>query len=136
MAGFFMQNEIGDKVKIKYHNGLGERGVLEAIADDQLVIRLIREGRVVSASIDSITNFSLAARKAWRNMPNRRVGRPRGARHCDRVSVTLRIDRELWERFKKFESAGLIEDRTARINACLRALLDRLEETMDGGDAT
>ena len=62
-------------------------------------------------------------------MPHRRVGRPRGARHCDLVSVTLRIDRELWERFRQDESAGLIEDRTATINMWFRDMVDKLKRT-------
>ena len=69
-------------------------------------------------------------------MPNRRVGRPKGARHCDRVSVTLRIDRELWEQFKCDESEGLIEDRTATINSWLREMMDKLRQTKDCVDAT
>jgi len=67
----------------------------------------------------------LAARKAWKNMPYRHVGRPKGVRHCDRVSVTLRIDRDLWEQFKRDESAGRIKDRTATINLWFREMLDK-----------
>ena len=62
-------------------------------------------------------------------MPHRQVGRPKGARHCDRVSVTLRIDRELWKQFRQDESEGLIEDRTATINTWFRAMLDKLKRT-------
>jgi len=47
---------------------------------------------------------------------------------CDRVSVTLRIDRDLWEQFQKRENQGLIEDRTAVINQWLREKLAELEK--------
>lgn len=73
------------------------------------------------------TNYSLAARKAWRRMPRRRVGRPKGTAKTDRVSVTLRIDRELWDHFRRAESAGLIQDRTALINSCIAQKLAEID---------
>lgn len=53
---------------------------------------------------ESLTNFSEAARKAWHSQPRRQVGRRKGTRLCDRVSVTLRIDCEVWERFRSVEA--------------------------------
>jgi hypothetical protein len=96
---------------------------------DELLVHLDESGELVAVAPELITNFSLAARKAWKNMPHRRVGRPKGARHCDRVSVTLRIDRELWEQFRQDELAGLIKDRTATINSWFRDMLDQLKCT-------
>jgi uncharacterized protein (DUF4415 family) len=126
-----MQPEVRDKVKLKSHNGSPARGVVEEVHGDELLVRLDESGELVAVASELVTNFSLAARKAWKNMPHRQVGRPRGARHCDRVSVTLRIDRELWEQFKRDESAGRIRDRTALINAWLRDMLDKLRQTKD-----
>jgi uncharacterized protein (DUF4415 family) len=63
-------------------------------------------------------------------MPKRQVGRPKGLRLCDRTSVTLRIDRDLWKRFREKESIGAVRNRTAIINQWLReklSELDRLE---------
>lgn len=131
----FMEPEVGDKVKLKEANSASARGVVEAVQGDKLLVRLDASGEQVAVVSDVVTNFSLAARKAWKNMPSRRVGRPKGARHCDRVSVTLRIDRELWAQFKDDEAAGLIRDRTATINAWLREMLDKLQHTKDGVDA-
>jgi uncharacterized protein (DUF4415 family) len=126
-----MEPEVRDKVKLKSHNGSPVRGVVEEVRGDKLLVRLNESGELVAVASELVTNFSLAARKAWKNMPRRQVGRPRGARHCDRVSVTLRIDRELWEQFKRDESAGRIRDRTAIINAWLRDMLDKLRQTKD-----
>jgi uncharacterized protein (DUF4415 family) len=126
-----MKPEVGDKVKLKSHNGIPARAVVEEVHGDKLLVRLDESGQRIAVASELVTNFSLAARKAWKNMPHRRVGRPRGARHCDRVSVTLRIDRELWEQFKRDESAGRIKDRTATINAWLRDMLDKLRHTKD-----
>ncbi len=84
---------------------------------------------------EDITNLSLAARKAWKSEPGRRVGRRKGTRLCDRVSVTLRIDRELWEEFRLKESAGIIRDRTSTMNAWLREKLKQLDCASGGTDA-
>jgi uncharacterized protein (DUF4415 family) len=128
----FMEPEIGDKVKLKNRGDTPERGVVEEVRGDELLVRLEESGELVAVASKSATNFSLAARKAWQNMPHRQVGRPKGTRHCDRVSVTLRIDRVLWEQFKRDESAGRIKDRTATINLWLGEMLDKLGRTKDG----
>jgi uncharacterized protein (DUF4415 family) len=126
-----MEPEVGDKVKLKGHRGTPTRGTVKEVHGDKLLVRLDESGELVALVSELVTNFSLAARKAWKNMPHRHVGRPKGARHCDRVSVTLRIDRALWEQFKRDESAGRIKDRTTTINAWLREMLDKLRQTKD-----
>ena len=130
-----MEPVVGDKVKLKDHNSAPVRGVVEEVHGDELLVRLDESGELVAVAAESVTNFSLAARKAWKNMPHRQVGRPKGARHCDRVSVTLRLDRELWERFKQDELEGTIQDRTATINAWFREMLDKRKRTKDCLDA-
>lgn len=130
-----MEPAVGDKVKLKNHHGAPARGVVEAVHGDELWVRLDESGELVAVACEVVTNFSLAARKAWEHMPHRHVGRPKGARHCDRVSVTLRIDRALWEQFKKGEAQGLINDRTATINAWFREQLDKLKRGKDRTDA-
>src|SRR5262249_18889010 len=119
--------EAGDKVRLKAKSHLGLRGIVEATKGDKLVIRLEDSGQKVFVAPEEVTNLSLAARKAWMSTPDRRVGRPKGMRFCDRVSVTLRIDRDLWEQFRSKEAIGLIDDRTATINSWLREKLAELE---------
>lgn len=126
-----METEVGDKVRVKKYNNSSARGVVEEVQGDKLLVRLDKSRELVAIPAEFVINFSLAARKAWKNMPHRRVGRPKGARHCDRVSVTLRIDRELWEQFRQDESEGLIKDRTAMINSWFRDMLDKLKRTKD-----
>ena len=130
-----MEAEVGDKIRLKAHNSAPARGVVEEVRGNELLIRLDESGELIAVESESVTNFSLAARKAWLHMPHRQVGRPKGARHCDRVSVTLRIDRALWEQFKRGESEGRIRDRTATINFWFRAMLDKLERTRGCIDA-
>jgi ribosomal protein L24 len=119
--------QVGDKVRVKSGSHAGERGVIAAIEGDTFMVRLEGSGQSVRLGPESVTNFSLAARKAWVTGPNRAVGRRKGTKLSDRVSVTLRIDRELWERFRAMEESGTIADRTAVINGLFREKLAELE---------
>src|SRR5438105_4199966 len=112
-----MRAQAGDKVRLKRAIESGDRAIVQQVERGALVVRLEGSGgSVVRVALEEVTNLSLAARKAWASMPQRAVGRPKGSRVYDRVSVTLRIDREVWEEFKVLEAAGLIGDRTATIN--------------------
>lgn len=126
-----MKAEAGDKVRLKAGTHAGERGLLDAFEGDELVIRLEESGLKVRVPSDQVTNFSLAARKAWATEPDRAVGRRKGTKLYDRVSVTLRLDRDLWERFLGLERDGVIDDRTGLINGWFREKLAGL----DGGGA-
>jgi hypothetical protein len=117
----------GDKVRLKVGDHAGERGLVEAVEGDKFVIRLEDSGLRLRVLPEQVTNFSLAARKAWVTDPDRAVGRRKGTKLCDRVSVTLRFDRELWERFLGLEEAGVIDDRTGLINGWLREKLAELD---------
>src|SRR5207249_8838462 len=101
--------------------------LVEAVDGERLVVRLENSGQRLRAVAEQVTNFSLAARKAWVTGPDRAVGRRKGTKLCDRVSVTLRLDRQLWEHFLGLEEAGVIEDRTRLINEWLREKLAGLD---------
>jgi hypothetical protein len=117
----------GDKVRMKVGEHAGERGLVEAVDSGKLLIRLEKYGSKLRATPEQVTNYSLAARKAWVTGPDRAVGRRRGTKLTDRVSVTLRFDREVWEHFSRLEEEGLIDDRTATINAWFREKLIELD---------
>jgi hypothetical protein len=121
--------EARDKVRLKAGAEAGERGIVEAVDGDKLLVRLEASGSKVRVTPEQVTNFSLAARKAWVTEPDRAVGRRKGTKLCDRVSVTLRIDRDLWAHFLGLEAAGVIAARTALINGWFREKLAEL----DGG---
>lgn len=118
--------QIGDKVKLKTLDESGQRAIVIRIQGEKLLVRLEVTTEELEVTQNQVTNFSLAARKAWEKMPNRRVGRPSGSLTSDRVSVTFRIDRQLWERFQKAENHGAIEDRTQTINDWLSEKLGEL----------
>ncbi len=124
-----MKATAGDKVRIKTGDHAGERGIVESIDAGKLLVRLEESEVQVRVPAEQATNYSLAARKAWVTEPDRAVGRRKGTRLTDRVSVTLRLDRDLWEAFQELEKAGAIEDRTRLINRWLREKLAEL----DGG---
>jgi hypothetical protein len=119
--------ETGDKVRLKAGVRSGERGVIERIDGGVYVVRLDQSQGTVRVSPEDVTNYSLAARKAWVTEPRRAVGRRKGTKLNDRVSVNLRIDRDLWERFVALEGDGVIEARTAVVNRWFREKLAELE---------
>lgn len=122
-----MRSEAGDKVRMKAGVHAGKRGLIEAVSGDELFVRLEDSEQQLRTAAKQVTNFSLAARKAWVTEPDRAVGRRKGTRLCDRVSVTLRLDREIWEEFLGLEKVGIIEDRTGLINGWLREKLAELD---------
>ena len=118
-----MKAKIGDKVLVK---DCQKRGLVERVRGKSLTI-VLESGEQAQTTASGVTNYSLAARKAWAKMPDRRVGRPKGTTRTDRTSVTLRIDRELWERFRQAEADEKIKDRTATINQWIAEKLNELE---------
>lgn len=123
-----LQPRTGDKVKLKRSAAVaaGAHGVIQQIVGAVLVVQLEESGEIAQVPAEHVTNFSLAARKAWQNMPARNVGRPKGSRVCDRVSVTIRVDRGLWERFRQAEGTGVVADRTSTLNRWIADGLDDL----------
>ena len=119
-----MQHPIkGDKVRIKRGESTGERGILVRPHSDKWIVSLIQRDGTILVSSEDLTNYSLAARRAWRSMPDRKVGRPAGSKVSDRISVIFRIDRVLWNEFLNAEQSGLVQDRTYVINECLCNIL-------------
>ena len=118
------QHTRGDKVRIKRGEFTGERGILVREHSDKWTVSLTQRDGAILISAEDLTNYSLAARRAWRSMPYRKVGRPMGSKVSDRVSVIFRIDRVLWNEFLNAEQSGLVADRTYAINESLRNILE------------
>lgn len=126
-----MGDAAGDKVRLKAGDNAGARGIVKAVEGDQFVVRLDDSGVEVRVAAAAVTNYSLAARKAWVTGPDRAVGRRKGTKLTDRISVTLRIDRGSWELFLALEEAMVIEDRTRIINDWFREKLAGLKREQD-----
>jgi hypothetical protein len=118
-----LEHAKSDKVRIKGGPFAGQRGTLLRKESCKWLVSLKNEGREVSVGAEDLTNFSLAARRAWQSMPHRKVGRPVGSKVSDRLSVIFRVDRALWNEFLAAEEVGVVRDRTSVINECLRSIL-------------
>ena len=99
------------------------RGVIVSEADGMLVVELQEE--TIKIVPDEVTNYSLAARRAWTAMP-KKAGRPRLSASRKKKMVSLRIDADLWERLGQAAEAGLISNRGQAVNNWLREQLDLL----------
>lgn len=125
---------VGDKIRVKASSDIcpGMRGVVAEVKSDRLLVRRVSDDELFTLMCSEVINFSLAARKAWEKMPERQVGRPKGSTVCDRISVTIRVDRELWESFRVAEARGVVKDRTHTINNWLRDGLQNLNPRKRG----
>jgi hypothetical protein len=117
------QHQQGDKVRVRKGPFAGKRGILRREESGGWVVSFNDKDGHVTIRTEDMTNYSLAARRAWHSMPNRKVGRPAGTKVSDRISVIFRVDRTLWEDFVDAEQVGLVHDRTTFINDCLRKFL-------------
>lgn len=119
------QTRAGDKVEVRPDSQRASgRGIVSSIKNGMVSV-LLDDGCTVDVKLDGIRNYSLAARKAWVKMPNRQVGRPKGTAQSDRVSVTLRFDRTLWQRFLLLEQEGIIGDRVQLFNRILDQIMTK-----------
>jgi len=131
-----MRAEPGDKVRFRRGPHEGRRGLVFDVQGNDVVLVTVQsdgDNAVIRVQVKDLTNYSLAARKAWKKMPDRRVGRPKGSGTRGRISVTLRIDRELWNSFRQAEVIGLVTDRTATINAWISEKLAELGRASSTG---
>lgn len=129
--------QIGDKVRIKSGLFTGQRGVIAVINDEELTVDLA-SGEHIQLAEGELTNYSLAARRAWQKMP-KQAGRPKTSR---KKLVSLRIDAELWERIGQAVTAGVIRSREEAINLWLSERLgilfadSRIQELRSSYDAS
>jgi ribosomal protein L24 len=63
----YVSHQVGDKIRISAGNQKGQRGTIQDVTNSSLEVRL-ESGETVVVSPQEVTNFSLAARKAWRTM--------------------------------------------------------------------
>lgn len=122
-----MLHRVKDKIRVNVGGAVGQRGLVEEVNGTRLRVRLGSSSKLISLEEHAITNYSAAARKAWKTMPLRSVGRPKG-RTTNRRSVTLRLDADIWGRFTALEQRGAIRNRSGFIEETLDAKLGQLEK--------
>ena len=52
-----MKAALGDKVRVKVGDHAGERGVVEAVAGEKLLLRLEESGLSVRVTVEQVTNY-------------------------------------------------------------------------------
>ena len=119
-------HRLGDKVRVKVRPGDPERGIIREVSKAWLRVET-NDGETVLVPPDSVTNYSLAARRAWRTMP-KRAGRRRGDVAPSRM-VSLRLSADVIELLHRAADLGRIGSREQAINNWLR---ERLLELTDG----
>src|SRR5690349_6275752 len=115
---------LGDKVRVKQGVHAGQRGVITRLSSDLLIEVELLSKKVVQLTELQLTNYSLAARRAWQRMP-KRAGRPKATLSRKKM-ISLRIDRELWEQLGVAVDAGLIPSREQAVNSWVREHINDL----------
>lgn len=67
MSSTYVDHHAGDKIRLRAGDYKGQRGTILALSGDKLEIQL-EDGKKTQVVPQDITNFSLAARKAWQTM--------------------------------------------------------------------
>jgi hypothetical protein len=116
-----------DKVAVVAGPHAGRRGrIASTRGAGGIAVELDKNEGTITVTPDELRNFSVAARKAWKTAPSRRVGRPAG-KSLHRVSITLRIDVHLWQRFLSLEGCGRIDSRSSFIESALAKAMQEAE---------
>src|SRR5713101_5562680 len=115
--------QFGDKIRIRTGPYTGVRGIIQAEKEGKLEIQLDNNNTVL-VEPGEITNYSLAARRAWQVMP-KRAGRPHLSSPRKKM-VSMRIDIEVWDRLGEAVNLGLIPNREEAVNTWLQERLNAL----------
>ena len=82
------------------------------------------ESNIVYVTLNDITNYSLAARRAWKAMP-KRAGRPQLFSQRKKM-VSIRLDVDVWDRLGEAVEQGLVPGKEQAVNTWLREQLNLL----------
>jgi hypothetical protein len=113
----------GDKIRVRVGAHTGARGIIQSELNGLLEI-LLDESNIINVPVKDVTNYSLAARRAWQVMP-KRSGRPQLPAPRKKM-VSIRLDIDVWDRLGEAVEAGLIPSREKAINVWLHQQLDSL----------
>ena len=73
-----------------------------------------------------LTNRSRAARRAWKSIPKRAVGRPPISESRRKKMVSMRLDQELLDDLQQVKELGLADSKEEVVSAALRPVLAEL----------
>ncbi len=124
--------QMGDKVRIRAGIHARVRGVIRAERNGVFVIES-NDGDLVHVEADDLTNYSLAARRAWQTAPKQAGRRP--LQTPRKKMVSLRVDVDVWRGLSQAAEFGLIPSREQAVNQWLREHLSALLDKQRGGIA-
>ncbi len=81
-----------DKVRVKIAPHQGERGIVADVKNERLHV-ILESGEAIVVGAREVTNYSLAARRAWKVMPSRAVGRPKSLSNPKKPLVYVSIQK-------------------------------------------
>jgi hypothetical protein len=116
---------VGDKVRFREGQLKGEKGIVAEVTEATLKV-LLSNAQIATASPSDLTNYSLAARRAWEIMP-KRAGRPQST-SVRKKMVSMRLDSGVWADLGRAVALGLIQSREQAINNWLRDIVCELFE--------
>jgi hypothetical protein len=122
-------HRVGDKIRIKSGAHAGTRAVVDRVTRD-LLITLVNGADPLMVPAQDVTNYSLAARRAWEVMP-KRAGRPKKTGSAKRM-VSIRIDQEVWDGLAAMVRLGVIPSREGAVNTWLQSHLSSLRALSRG----
>jgi len=108
---------LGDKVRIRSGPHARARGIISAESNGDVEIEL-GTGDKIPVLPQDITNYSLAARRAWQAMP-KRTGRPKGQKPVKRM-ISMRLDPDVWSMLHEAAERGLIPNCEKAVNDWVR----------------
>ena len=120
--------QVGDKVRLRDGAYCGSRGIVSSVGVNMLQIAL-PDGELIEVTPDVLTNYSLAARRAWKSMP-KRSGRPKLPAPRKKM-VSLRLDIDVWQLLDRAVSLGLVANREQAVNGWLKEKLVELAQATD-----
>lgn len=109
--------QAGDKIRVRSGPYAGARGIIQAEKEGVLAIQL-DGGNTILIDPQEITNYSLAARRAWQTMP-KRSGRPQLLTPRKRM-MSMRLDIDVWNMLQEAAERGLISNRERTVNDWIR----------------
>jgi hypothetical protein len=115
--------QVGDKVRIRSGTHAKERGVIRTTEGALLEIQL-DGGSLIQVGPEEITNYSLAARRAWQVMP-KQAGRHQLAAPRKRM-ISLRLGISILEYLERATELHLIPNKEQTVNTGLRRQLGAL----------
>lgn len=114
----------GDKVRVRRGPYAGMRGVVRAWTANEIEIETADQ-QTLHVDHGAVTNYSLAARKAWKTMP-KRAGRPSQDPARTKQMVSMRLSPDVWRRLGEAVDLGLVRSREDAVNTWVSGQLDAL----------